>query len=52
MVIGYGGKIHFGEGTQASQPATRLEDAIFIIAGKMPAYPACPMFLTFCFPQL
>ena len=27
------------EGTQA-QPATRLEDAQSIIAGKMPAYPA------------
>ena len=31
------------EGTQASQPATRPEDAQFIIAGKMPAYPAKPM---------
>ena len=31
------------EGTQASQPATRPEDAQYIIAGKMPAYPAKPM---------
>jgi len=33
-------KHRFDEGTQAFQPATRLEDAQFIIAGKMPAYPA------------
>ena len=36
-------KHRFDEGTQASQPATRLQDAQFIIAGKMPAYPTKPM---------
>ena len=36
-------KHRFDEGTQASQPATRLEDAKLNIAGKMPAYPACSM---------
>ena len=37
------GKREGYEGTQASLPATRPEDAQYIIAGKMPAYPAKSM---------